>query len=197
MATGGIPVVPEIKGMERNNVVRMDDLYRSMKDDLEFIEPGIMRGMNRYWDSVGQNVVIIGGTIEGCGLAGFLAERCRNATLVDTDEILGGEPLMHIISHTNQQTAHTSNARVKQIRKRSFHRTLEWFEKGRSVVEINARQCFCHQRIEKLAAVWAAGLIGCLPARVRGRSPPPALFLFHRLHDMASGSSKLRSGVSA
>jgi 2,4-dienoyl-CoA reductase (NADPH2) len=98
LATGGIPVVPEIKGIERSNVVRMNDLYRSMKDDLEFIEPNIMRGMNRYWESVGKNVVIIGGTIEGCGLAGFLAERCRSVTLVDTDEILGGEPLMRFPS---------------------------------------------------------------------------------------------------
>jgi len=50
--------------------------------------------MNRYWDSVGKNVVIIGGTIEGCGLAGFLVERCRNVTLVDRVRCWVGEPLM-------------------------------------------------------------------------------------------------------
>jgi 2-enoate reductase len=98
LATGGMPVVPEIKGIGSSNVVHMDNLYRSMKDDLEWIEPGIMRGMNRYWDFVGKNVVIIGGAIEGCGLAGFLAERCRNVTLVDRDELLGGEPLMRFPS---------------------------------------------------------------------------------------------------
>jgi 2,4-dienoyl-CoA reductase (NADPH2) len=104
LATGGVPVVPEIKGIERSNVFSMDELYRRMKDDLQWIEPGIMRGMNRYWDCVGKNVVVIGGAIEGCGLAGFLAERCRRVTLVDTDEILGGEPLMRFPSMRNVTT---------------------------------------------------------------------------------------------
>jgi 2,4-dienoyl-CoA reductase (NADPH2) len=94
LATGGIPTVPEIQGINRSNVVIMDDLYRKMKDDLELIERCIMRGMTKYWEFIGKNVVIIGGTIEGCGLAEFLVERCRNITLVDKDKILGGEPLM-------------------------------------------------------------------------------------------------------
>ena len=64
-----------------------------MKDDLELIEPSIMRGISQYWESVGKNAVIIGGTIAGCTLADFLVERCRNITLVDEDKILGGEPL--------------------------------------------------------------------------------------------------------
>jgi 2,4-dienoyl-CoA reductase (NADPH2) len=93
LAPGGMPVIPEIRGIKRSNVTSADDLYRRMKDDLDLIEPGIMRWMSQYWESVGKNVVIIGGTIEGCGLAGFLVERCRNVTVVDTDKILGGEPL--------------------------------------------------------------------------------------------------------
>jgi hypothetical protein len=39
--------------------------------------------------------------------------------------------------------------------------------------------------------------IGCLPARVRGRSPQPAPFLFHHLHDMAFALNTRRSDVSA
>ena len=94
LAPGGIPTVPEIPGINRSNVVSIDDLYRKMKDDLELIEPGIMRWMSRYWESIGKSVVIIGGTIEGCGLAEFLVERCRNVTLVDEGTIWGDEPLM-------------------------------------------------------------------------------------------------------
>lgn len=94
LAMGGIPTIPEIPGMDRSNVFSANDLYRMVKDDLQFIEPGVMRWMTKYWDFIGENVVIIGGTLEGCGLAGFLAERCRNVTLVDKNEILGGEPLM-------------------------------------------------------------------------------------------------------
>jgi len=94
LATGGIPTVPEISGINRSNVVSIDDLYRRMKDDLELIEPNIMRGMNKYWESVGKRVVIIGGTIEGSGLAEFLVERCRDVTLVDENAIWGDTPLL-------------------------------------------------------------------------------------------------------
>jgi 2,4-dienoyl-CoA reductase (NADPH2) len=92
LATGGIPTVPEIAGINRSNVVGIDDLYRRMKEDLELIEPSIMRGMTKYWESVGKKVVIIGGTVEGSGLAEFLVERCRNVTLVDKDMIWGDDP---------------------------------------------------------------------------------------------------------
>ena len=98
LAPGCIPTVPDIPGIKRSNVVSVDDLYQRMKDDLELVEPGILRWMSRYWEPVGKNVVIIGGTIEGCGLAGFLVERCRNVTIVDGSEILGGEPLMRFPS---------------------------------------------------------------------------------------------------
>jgi 2,4-dienoyl-CoA reductase (NADPH2) len=98
LATGGLPTVLEIPGIDRSNVVSIHELYLRMKHDLELMEPGIMRWMNKYWESVGKNVVIIGGTIEGCGLAGFLVERGRNVTLVDSGKILGGEPLMRFPS---------------------------------------------------------------------------------------------------
>ncbi len=93
LAPGGIPTVPKIHGIDGDNVVSADSLYRMMKDDLELIEPGIMRWMSKYWESVGKNVVIIGGTIEGSGLAEFLVERCRHVTIVDKDFIWGDEPL--------------------------------------------------------------------------------------------------------
>ena len=69
-----------------------------MKDDIELVEPGILWWMSTYWECVGRNVVILGGTIEGCGMAGFLADRGRNVILVDKDKILGGEPLMRFSS---------------------------------------------------------------------------------------------------
>jgi len=104
LAPGCIPTAPEIPGIKRSNVISVDELYHRMKDDLELVEPGILRWMSRYWETVGKNVVIIGGTIEGCGLAGFLAERCRNVTLVDEGKILGGEPLMRFPSMQKVKT---------------------------------------------------------------------------------------------
>jgi len=94
LATGGIPTVPQIKGVNGSNVISIDEIYRRMKEDLDQIEPSVMRWMERYWDFIGKRVVIIGGTIEGSGLAEFLAERCRNVTLVDEDLIWGDDPLV-------------------------------------------------------------------------------------------------------
>jgi 2,4-dienoyl-CoA reductase (NADPH2) len=94
LATGGMPAVPEIHGIDRSNVVSIDDLYRKMKDDLELIEPGIMRWMAKYWEFIGKTVAVIGGTIEGSGLAQFLVERCRNVTIAEQGTIWGDEPLL-------------------------------------------------------------------------------------------------------
>lgn len=94
LATGGIPTVPDIPGIESNRVMHIADLYLRMKDDLELVEPSIMRCMSKYWDCVGKNVVIVGGGIEGSTLAEFLVERCRNVTLVDEGSIWGDEPLV-------------------------------------------------------------------------------------------------------
>jgi 2,4-dienoyl-CoA reductase (NADPH2) len=94
LATGGIPTAPEIPGINSGNVVHIDDLYHRMKDDLDLIEPAIMRGMSGYWEFIGKNIVIIGGTIEGSGLAEFLVERCKDVTLMDEGNIWGDEPLL-------------------------------------------------------------------------------------------------------
>jgi 2,4-dienoyl-CoA reductase (NADPH2) len=94
LATGGIPAVPQIRGVNRGNVISIDEIYRRVKEDLDQIEPGVLRWMERYWDFIGKRVVIIGGTIEGSGLAEFLAERCRTVTVVDEDLIWGDDPLV-------------------------------------------------------------------------------------------------------
>jgi 2,4-dienoyl-CoA reductase (NADPH2) len=94
LATGGIPEVPVIRGIENSNVFRSDDLYRRLKEDLDLIEPGIMRGMNAYWEFIGNHVAIIGGAVEGSSLAEFFVERCRRVTLVEEGLIWGDVPML-------------------------------------------------------------------------------------------------------
>ena len=94
LATGGIPTSADMPGMDKGHVFRIEDLYARMKGDLELIEPDIMRWMAKYWEFIGKNVVIAGGTIEGSSLAEFLVERCRRVTLLDTAAIWGDEPLV-------------------------------------------------------------------------------------------------------
>ncbi|MFC1838754.1 FAD-dependent oxidoreductase [Thermodesulfobacteriota bacterium] len=93
LAPGRIAVKPRIEGINNSNVIDIYDLYHGMKDDLDLMEPDIMRGLNRYWESVGKNVVIVGGTVAGSGLAEYLAEKCRNVTIVDTNTIWGDWPI--------------------------------------------------------------------------------------------------------
>jgi 2,4-dienoyl-CoA reductase (NADPH2) len=77
------------------NAVSLGDLYSKMKDDLEVMDPEIMRGLSIYWQSIGKRVLIIdGGSVEGLTLAEYLSDRGRVVTLVDTGEILLNEPPM-------------------------------------------------------------------------------------------------------
>jgi len=86
LATGGVSTTPDIPEVSDNSV-GLDELYLEIKHDLELIAPADFRQMGHYWKSVGKNVVIIGGTIEGTGLAEFLADKCRNVTVVDEGDI--------------------------------------------------------------------------------------------------------------
>lgn len=94
LAAGNIPTAPDVPGIKNSKVVGIEELYRKLKDDLDLMEPGVMRGMARYWESIGKKVVIIGGTIEGSGMAEFLVERCRDVTIVDEGLIWGDDPLV-------------------------------------------------------------------------------------------------------
>ena len=71
----------------------------------------------------------------------FLAARKANAFVMTKDadfvhlvEKLGIPPQVILLACGN-----TFNAQSKEILKRSFRRTLEWLEKGESVIEITAR----------------------------------------------------------
>ena len=92
LATGGVPTVPDIPGIN-GNTIPLDDLYLQIKDDLGLIAPSDFREMGYYWDSVGKNVVIIGGTIEGTSLAEYLADKCRNVSVVEEGDIYGVGPM--------------------------------------------------------------------------------------------------------
>jgi 2,4-dienoyl-CoA reductase (NADPH2) len=89
LATGGIPAVPEIPGINRRNVVSSPDLHRRLKSYLRFLRPGALRWLTRFWMPIGKRVVIIGGGIQGCELGEFLTKRGRKVTIVDTAEVLG------------------------------------------------------------------------------------------------------------
>lgn len=64
VAAGGIPIVPEIPGADRPNVVIAKDVLSGKTE-------------------VGQNVVIIGGGMVGCETGHFLAEKGKKVTIIE------------------------------------------------------------------------------------------------------------------
>ena len=96
IATGGIPAVPEIPGINRRNVVSNADLHRMLKFIMKFIGPKTLRWFTKLWMPIGKRVVIIGGGIQGCELAEFLVKRGRKVTIVDTGDALGEGMISHL-----------------------------------------------------------------------------------------------------
>jgi len=89
MATGGMPTLPEIPGIDSPNVVSGPDLYDRLGFYLWLFGPKVLRWLTRFWMPLGRKVVIIGGAIQGCELAEFLVKRGREVVIVDTAEELG------------------------------------------------------------------------------------------------------------
>jgi pyruvate/2-oxoglutarate dehydrogenase complex dihydrolipoamide dehydrogenase (E3) component len=89
LATGGLPVAPEIPGIDRRNVVNGGALHHQLKLLQRFLGPNTLRSLTKFWMPLGKRVVIIGGAIQGCELAEFLVKRGRKGTIMDTPEELG------------------------------------------------------------------------------------------------------------
>jgi 2,4-dienoyl-CoA reductase (NADPH2) len=89
IAAGGIPDVPQIKGIEKKIVVSGPRLHAMLKFYLRFLRPKTLGRLTKIWMPVGKNVVIIGGGLHGCELAEFLVKRGRKVTIVESSDVLG------------------------------------------------------------------------------------------------------------
>jgi 2,4-dienoyl-CoA reductase (NADPH2) len=96
VATGGIPTMPDIPGINNKKVVNSADLHRQLKFFLKFMGPRMLRWLTRIWMPIGKRVVIIGGDIHGCELAEFLVKRGRRVTIVDTAAVPGDGMINHL-----------------------------------------------------------------------------------------------------
>jgi 2,4-dienoyl-CoA reductase (NADPH2) len=89
LAAGGKPAVVAIPGINRRNVIRSSALHHKLKIYGRFLGPKAIGWLLRLWMPIGKRVIIIGGAIQGCGLAEFLMKRHRKVTIVNTNEVLG------------------------------------------------------------------------------------------------------------
>jgi 2,4-dienoyl-CoA reductase (NADPH2) len=89
LATGGILIAPEIRGVKKRNVVSNSDLHRKAKFLLRFFGPKVLSQLTRFWLPLGRRVTIVGGSMQGCEVARFLVKRGRKVTIVETSNELG------------------------------------------------------------------------------------------------------------
>jgi 2,4-dienoyl-CoA reductase (NADPH2) len=89
LATGGVPTVPKITGINSGNVMSGADLHGKMKFFLRFFKPETLRSLSRFYLPIGKNVVIIGGGLHGLELAEFLTKRGRKVTILEAGDMLG------------------------------------------------------------------------------------------------------------
>jgi 2,4-dienoyl-CoA reductase (NADPH2) len=95
LAAGGVPVTPNIPGINGRNVLSLEDLYEKLKT---FIGPkGAAKTITaKTLDPfIGKKVVIVSGSIEAFTLAAFLIERGREVTIVADDNIMRIDRAMH------------------------------------------------------------------------------------------------------
>ncbi|MFC1965004.1 FAD-dependent oxidoreductase [Chloroflexota bacterium] len=89
LATGGIPTIPEIPGINRRNVASIPSLHHRLRSYLRFLGPKFLSWLTRLWLPIGKTIVVLGGSIHGCQLAEFLVSRGRRVTIVETSAKLG------------------------------------------------------------------------------------------------------------
>jgi len=89
VAAGGTHNVPKLPGISSSNVVTSRDLHRKLKTYLKLFGPRMLRWLTKFWMPLGKRVVIMGGGVQGCQVAGFLVKQGRKVIIVDTVKEIG------------------------------------------------------------------------------------------------------------
>ncbi len=89
LATGGRTALPDIPGSDHPKVIDSTVLQRRLKLALRVFGPKALGRLTKTYMPVGNEVVIIGGGVQGCQLAEFLVKRGRSVTIVDSADVLG------------------------------------------------------------------------------------------------------------
>jgi 2,4-dienoyl-CoA reductase (NADPH2) len=86
IANGSTETKLNIKGINSRKVVSSETLHGLLETGLKFTDPYTLRTLSNFYIPLGKKVIIIGGHIQGAQLAGFLAQRGRDVTIIDEDK---------------------------------------------------------------------------------------------------------------
>ena len=89
LATGGLPDIAKISGIDHRKVISTAALKRKLAVFMKILGPKALERLTRIWMPIGRKVVVIGGAVQGCQLAEFLVKRGRAVTIVDAAQELG------------------------------------------------------------------------------------------------------------
>jgi 2,4-dienoyl-CoA reductase (NADPH2) len=89
IAAGGLPATPKIPGIDKSHVVSTQSLHKQSKFFLHIFGPRLLRFLSKIYLPIGKRVIIIGGAIQGCETAEFLARLGRKVTILETADQLG------------------------------------------------------------------------------------------------------------
>jgi 2,4-dienoyl-CoA reductase (NADPH2) len=89
LAVGGSQNTLQISGINNRNVLQGSELHRQLKFYLRFSNASTLKWLTRLWMPVRKNVVVIGGSLQGCQLAEFLVKRGRKVTIVEAENAIG------------------------------------------------------------------------------------------------------------
>ena len=89
IATGGLPAIPDIPGIEKGIVLSTKDLHKQSKFLMNIFRPKLLGWLSQFYLPIGRRVIIIGGLIQGCETAEFLVKRGRKVTVLEGSDKLG------------------------------------------------------------------------------------------------------------
>ncbi len=93
LATGGVPRLPGVAGIERAHVTSTADLHAHAARYLHLLGSRMMRKLSKLYVPVGKRVAILGGDLVGLELAEFFISRGREVTVVgEAPELGAGMP---------------------------------------------------------------------------------------------------------
>lgn len=97
VAAGGKHNIPHIPGIDSKKVMTGEQLHRQLKSYLRFTGARLMTKLVKLYLPVGERVVIIGGTIQGCETAEMLVKAGRKVTIVETGAEIGEGMLWRLV----------------------------------------------------------------------------------------------------
>ena len=91
VASGGVPCLPEISGIDSPIVHTVPKLYSRLKSLLNFFSPETIQKVSHVWIPIGKRVVILGSGLHAMEVAEFLIKAGKKVTILSAEPALADD----------------------------------------------------------------------------------------------------------